>query len=69
MSSSKVSKVSKVSSSIVSKVSSCSSSVCLRTYVVRMCTNYIISEFKHKNFYLSKYHIIKEYIPHYTKNK
>jgi len=38
------------------------------TYVIRKYTKHIISEYKHKNFYLTKYHITKEYFPHYTKN-
>ena len=39
------------------------------TYVIRKYTKHIISEYKHKNFYLTKYHITKEYFPHFTKNK
>jgi hypothetical protein len=38
-------------------------------YVIRDITNHVLSEYKHKNFYLSKYHTIKEYFPHYPKNK
>ena len=38
-------------------------------YVIRKITNHVLSEYKHKNFYLSKYHVIKEYTPFYTKNK
>ena len=39
------------------------------TYVIRKYTKHIISEYKHKNFYLTKYHITKEYFPHFTKIK
>ena len=39
------------------------------TYVIRKYTKHIISEYKHKNFYLTKYHITKEYFPYFTKNK
>jgi len=39
------------------------------TYVIRRYTKHIISKYKHKNFYLTKYHITKEYFPHFTKNK
>ena len=40
-----------------------------QTYVIRRYTKHIISEYKHKNFYLMKYHITKEYFPFYPKNK
>jgi len=33
------------------------------TYVIRRYTKHIISEYKHKNFYLMKYHTIKEHYP------
>ena len=33
------------------------------TYVIRKYTKHIISEYKHKNFYLMKYHITKEHYP------
>ena len=40
-----------------------------KTYVIRRYTNHIISEYKHKNFYLAKYHITKEYFPFYSQDK
>jgi hypothetical protein len=64
-----VSSSSRVVSSSSRVVSSSSRVVSSTTYVIRKITNYILSEYKHKNFYLSKYHVIKEYIPYYTKNK
>ena len=39
------------------------------TYVIRRYTKHIISEYKHKNFYLTKYHITKEYFPFYSQDK
>jgi len=42
--------------------------VIINNYLIINITNYIISTFKHKNFYLSKYHVVKEYFPHYPKN-
>jgi len=39
------------------------------TYVIRKYTKHIISEYKHKNFYLTKYHITKEYFPFYSQDK
>ena len=39
------------------------------TYVIRKFTKHIISEYKHKNFYLTKYHITKEYFPFYSQDK
>ena len=40
-----------------------------KTYVIRKYTKHIISEYKHKNFYLTKYHITKEYFPFYSQDK
>jgi ribosomal protein S17 len=40
-----------------------------KTYVIRRYTKHIISEYKHKNFYLTKYHITKEYFPFYSQDK
>jgi len=39
------------------------------TYVIRKFTKHTISEYKHKNFYLTKYHITKEYFPFYSQDK
>ena len=61
--------VRRIVSSIVVVGSSSSRVVSSTTYVIRKITNHVLSEYKHKNFYLSKYHVIKEYFPCYTKNK
>ena len=39
------------------------------TYVIRKYTKHIISEYKHKNFYLTKSPITKEYFPFYSQDK
>ena len=52
-----------VTGTVVSRI------VSSNTYVIRKYTKHIISEYKHKNFYLMKYHITKEHFPFFINRK
>ena len=39
------------------------------TYIINNIISIPLSVYKSKNYVLTKYHVMKEYIPFYTKNK